>query len=279
VKKGIASAGFTLVELLISLVIGTILTAGAGAFFIQGSNQYSNLISQNAASQNLIQAAFYLRFYLNQAVKTQCFGVAPFAAIPDPYTLTNVGGGDPVGVGQGVVDCRNGGVAWTPNQYNALAIYNRETGGSSATNGPPYVSVFQGVGIYFLPPVGTSTGVLIFSLAAPGTKTISSASGITISNLVDIQVLPNSISTASNGAIESMTYQLRTRYFLSGGGLQTYLPVPPPGQAPYRDLSLSVQIGFHDNWLGISLDGTGTAQRLDGGIYYFRFSYPSYLMQ
>src|SRR4051812_15368377 len=92
-------SGQTLIELLISVAIGGILSLAMASVFTFGVNQFNSLMEQNTAEESLLQTAYYLRFYLAQALKTRCVNF-----IPNSFTMSDDGTA-PVGLAAGNFDC------------------------------------------------------------------------------------------------------------------------------------------------------------------------------
>jgi hypothetical protein len=194
-------------------------------------------------------------------------------------TLTNIATVPPFGIGEGQVDCRSA-VTWTAGVQNALAVFIRESGGALPTTnitGGTVTSNFTGTGIYFTPATATSDGTLTIAQSPTGTVALSSANSISIGHLVDIQTVASSIGQTQGPdfRLESIAYTLTARHFLTNANVKNYLPSASGYGLPYNNLTMTVNIGLHDNWLGVSMDGTGSTQRLNGTLYYFRFATPT----
>jgi len=263
------SLGMSLVEVLIALGIGGFVILGISSANTYVSNWYYQSVEENTAEENLLLAAFHLKQFLGQAVEVICSG----GPLPSPVVL-GINNAIPPYIGEGKVDCTYT-VAAAVGNPSALAIFNRETGGvTSLVAGNFPSSQFVGSGIYFQPPAGKQSGVLSFAQAPPGSSTISLASALSLDHIVDIQALQFAISTS--GRLETITYRLTARYMLQEGGTTSvsYLVIPPVGSTPYKNVTLDVDIGLRDNWLAPSVSGSGTSERLHGGLYYFRTIVP-----
>ncbi|MCC6277128.1 MAG: prepilin-type N-terminal cleavage/methylation domain-containing protein, partial [Oligoflexia bacterium] len=64
--------GQTLTEMMMAVAIGSIVSLGVASVFTYGMRQFAVLREQNLTQENLLQAAYYTRSFLSQAVKTTC---------------------------------------------------------------------------------------------------------------------------------------------------------------------------------------------------------------
>jgi len=271
---------------MVTIAVVAILGVAVASAFTFGAQQFASLQEMNQAQTNVQRAAYYLKLFMSNALKVQCSGVSPMGA---PLSLTDVSGLDPQLVADGLVDCV-GSNPWPKlNNVYALAAFYRENAGYNLATGPTAVtSQYQAVGIYFQPPNGTdyNMGILGFASEIGGApNSVSSKNNVVVvDHISNIQVTNYSTTPVIKGIttynmLTSITYQITTRYF-NGRGNRNFAPgVPAGGDATPVDVVEQINIALHDNYLGSDLtdSANGTAQRLNGGVYYFKFVVPSFL--
>jgi hypothetical protein len=288
---------------MITVAIVSILGLGIASAFTFGATQFALLQEENMAQTNVQQAAFLLRLFMTNAVKVQC-AATPSGALLDPNPLTGnpVTGFIPGGVLDGTIDCRalgtpnavgTAGNPWLSTQASALGIFYRE---NYAFNVPTSAtSNYQAVGVYYQAPDGSDNnmGNLIFSTPGAGVAggSVSSTAGTTIiiDHISNIQILGfattpvlNTTTGLTFNMLQTITYQITARY-MSTQGFRDYSPaytttgVQNAGYAMVNDVVQQVQVSFIDNYLGpdLSSPATPTSQRLNGGIYYYKFMAPA----
>jgi type II secretory pathway pseudopilin PulG len=283
----------SLIELMVAVGIGGIVTLGIAGVFSYGIQQFQLLVDQNKTEESLLLASYYTRFYLTNALDTGCGAVAPTWSFPNPQYQT------PAANPQGRVHCAltdSTGGSWPvmmPNTSGLFAIFFRESGGADATdpNGIAYSDIRPSA-VAFRPPCSTATdatcladpksGRLYFVSAPAGGGLALTDGGLWFDRLVDfaIQGTPRS---SGNGRLQSLDIHIIARYFKSTTGRRGYerFATNMSGQmtanglqANYRDVDMVVSVGFRDNALGNSLTGMNQQERLHGGLYYFRTFLP-----
>jgi len=277
--------GSSLTELMVTVGIVGIIGIGAASAFTFAATQFGMLREENSAETSLQEAAYYLKLFMTNALKVQCAA----GALGNPNPLANTTGLDPAGVDDGLIDCR-AGVAWPSTQASALGIFYRENAAFVANTSAS--STYQGVGVYYQAPDGTDNnmGNLIFASqgAAATTFVSSTVNTIVIDHISNIQIVgvqtaPILFGGVTYNMLETITYQITARYPRTYG-IRDYAPTysasgaQTAGHALVVDITQQVQIAFHDNYLGPDLTGnpaTPTAQRLNGGIYYYKFISPA----
>ena len=306
--------GQSLIEIIVALAIGGIVSLGVATVFTFAIQQFTLMIDQNEAEGNLLQAAYYFRSFVGQAVKTNCcrgancVGGGAMSTIPnapapapilglDPAYQSSVGEVPPVGVPRGFLDCRTGTYG-NPNVtmlgspaagLHTLGLFIRESGINATTS-------YMATGIYFDTnnparwngdagaPGSLKGNVLHFSSSPIGGVVSSTNNSIKFDHIVDVSVVnvQTSAFTTAGGVneqiVQSITYRIRARYHKSVTGTRDWGNYdnsnPPAGSAIFRDISMDVTVGLRDNWLGISLAGTGLPERLNGSLYYFKLVAP-----
>lgn len=119
------SKGVSLVELMMTVTIGVIVSLGIASVFVFAMQQFVMLVEKNAAEESALQSAFYLRQYLSQAVELNAVN----AINASNWTC-------PGSAGCGVIDVNfrlldenaSGPVQANPDQGNftRFAVFNRE---------------------------------------------------------------------------------------------------------------------------------------------------------
>ncbi len=292
--------GFTLGETAVSLGIVSVTVLVAISVLTLIVQHFQVMVAQNEAEQNLMQAAYYLRAFGAQAVKTRCSQVNSAANVPSaisnsswPRPLAiypNVAGvPDDLRyapeVPAGVMDCRfnSADPAIMASVMSPLALFVREGGGGGLA---APASNYLATGFFFEPPkvVGNkaTSGVLYLAqnFLGPGNNLVVDRSSLFFDKLVEVRVSnvhPQMSPVFPSTPLQSLTITLTARYFKSNNGIHDYRPV---GQlnaalvAPFRDITMSVNVGLRDNWLGMSQTGTATSERQNGGVYYYGFWTP-----
>jgi hypothetical protein len=178
--------------MMMAVAVGSIVSLGVASVFTYGLKQFNVLREQNLAQENLLQAAYYLRSYLSQAVKTTCcegadcytFNAAGnnFAAIGAAFDPGTPGANvtpptsmdptatpraataaiDPMDYPVGVVDCRAEAAAnYTAGAKNPIGLFVRESGrlnGANMGTQTP-ISMYLATGLYFKAPTAPAAGV------------------------------------------------------------------------------------------------------------------------
>lgn len=185
---------------------------------------------------------------------------------------------------------------------NLFAAFFRETAGMAAA-ATAAVSVYRDMAIYFLTPGPDNTaecptcapgsGAIYFVLGdGTGANLVYNQNSVSFDRLVGITVtrklddnnniVPNVMDEPLNttsGIIKPLRMaevRVTARYFKSLNGNRSYARGADNGingNAPYRDISLVVGIGFRNNWLGTG--GTNISQRLYGGLYFYDYKTPN----
>jgi hypothetical protein len=188
-----------------------------------------------------------------------------------------------------------------PPRMNIIANFIRDAGDGPA--GGPYYSQYLPSVILFSPPsrptdpiynsgTGNKSGVLWFFQASAGTANLdtSRTAFMKFDHIVDVGVVQNTVDpnnpypTGDDVSTQPGTQNLRSlsirivaRYHLSATGIKDYrsgIRNPAPGYATYKDIEMTVPIGFRNNYLGVSSTGSGSSERLYGSLYFFKFSAP-----
>jgi len=289
--------GTTLVELMVSVAIGALVTLGIAMVFVYAVNQFNLLVDENDAEEQLLSASYFSRLYFSQAVTTQV------GTVTDPIFTDTSGNAvstyaDPL---KGTIACGmafdantdfNGTIATAagakPEDANQalVAVFRRENGDFSSGVGKSYFVV---TAVYFRPPQGypgnpgNQSGALTFVsglTAANLNLANSTAGGVRLDHISSFRIDCSAAPETSNAQV--VTINIGTRYFKDiDRSRWNYLPRsggqagPPAGIPSYRDVTFSTSIGLRDNNLGQSLTGlTGQAELLHGGVYYLKFSAP-----
>jgi hypothetical protein len=212
----------------------------------------------------------------------------------------------PLGIPVGVVDCRSVDLT-TSNSWGSamkpLAIFVRENG-----DGNPPTTSYLATGIFFQKPtapvagVAGAPGVLYFADADGAGAIDANADKTFYDHFVNIGVEQNpavgggggpatplpqgsGASTApapptGSGAITSIDFHLRVRYFkkVSDPAQVDYRPEAAMSVNTFRDVDMVVSIPFRNNIIGFLSNGAAgqTAERIHGGLYYFKFASPPF---
>lgn len=295
--------GFSLVELMMSSGVSIVVGLGLIATLNFAVERVSLVAEQVKAEESLAFAGYQLSKYLSQAVKLRCCrgpncmtngGVA--SPIPHP-TFNQVDiGGEPVGIADGVIDCRAGSTTgYVGARQHALALFTREVG-IARPDGSAY-SQYRGSAIYFVPAlqdaqsgysgIGDNSGRIEFLDAAPGAAFQQTSN---FDRMVWIGVnegfpggVPNGVADIDEAApvfpggpsyLRSMSFRLTARYFEAASrGAYHYRPAAP--LVPHRDVSTVVTILFRNNRIGTSTLNGVTSERPLGQIYFFRTLAPT----
>ncbi|MCC6276343.1 MAG: hypothetical protein IT289_00355, partial [Oligoflexia bacterium] len=287
---------------------------GVASVFTYGMRQFAVLREQNLTQESLLQAAYYTRSFLSQAVKATCcqgntcynfsnpVSNPNYQAIADtfsPSTPSTTGNLDPAGFPVGAIDCRNEAAGnFASGAKSTFGIFARESGrlngGTVATAVPE--SLFLATGIYFKAPTAPVGGVGQSGVLYLGTGTAANPStmmtderALFFDRLVNVGVIPGSVKMSANPLnisgtdtyypIQSMDLRLVARYFNDFSNID-YRPGIAAGA--YRDIEMIVSIGFRNNVISMTADGSvvsgsqlTTPERLHGGLYYYRLAAPT----
>lgn len=265
--------GFSLIEVMIAAGIGTIVSAGIATVFIFALEQFTVLVEQNATEESLLWAAYNTRAYLSQAVDIRVqdppmpmplnVGAAPnYGRILRQFDSTTVGAGT----------------------FNLIAGFQREVGDGSGGG----ASIFRATSIWLVTPSATAVGnsqqpwggILFFSEGgAPGLGDLW-FDRISYFALQDVECTDPNPALCNGFPIKSATVVIRARYFKTVKKDQWFYRTSnpmPAGIGGYRDIEMTVKVGFRNNILlgaGQSRVGGTTAERLHGGLYFFRMPLP-----
>jgi prepilin-type N-terminal cleavage/methylation domain-containing protein len=128
--------GFSLLEMMISVAIGLMVSAGIASVFVFSMQQLNLLIEKNETEQAVLQTAFYLQRYLSQASNIQAVReVTPLSPVATPASPGFVD----VVAGEGQLDydfdtgaLNDGGPGYKYKSgvgtYYNFAVFNREAG-------------------------------------------------------------------------------------------------------------------------------------------------------
>ncbi len=268
--------GFSLVEVMVATGIGTIVSAGIAAVFIFAIEQFTVLVEQNAAEESLLWAAYNTRSFLSQAIDLEVHAADLTSSIP---------AGQKGQVLSSYTSASDGTI-------KTLAIFNREMSTAAGATGSNLFST----GVFFINPTTTPVagnqqpwgGVLIFDMGSNTDNPMwPSLSDLWFDRISEFRIqdvecaLPGQSGAGCEGSnAKSATVVIKARYFKNAKREQwIYAPTIPAGTviAPYRDIEMTVKVGFRDNVLLNSAGsrvGSTTDERLHGGLYFFRMILP-----
>jgi hypothetical protein len=306
--------GLSLVELLISAGIGSIVAVAIAFVMFYVAQQFQILVAENQVQQDVMQAAYYTRYFLSQAIELRGSNTAvagsPFKATPmapPPGVTASTGyiGGQPTDIDGPCTNCPGyrSGTFVQNGSVDLVAYFNADLGGAGRdTNGAMMGgSKFVPGAIFFRRPDANSTagldasGAIVFNREEFGAgNTIAKTASFNDLvfpgivrfeiDVVPLEYTPNATDPLSGpqGPAKTCSVTIVGRYFKTTDRLLWNFhplanqPSGPVVTAPYKDFPITFSMGFRNNALRPSqIAGPGVVERLHGNLYYYRMSAPS----
>jgi hypothetical protein len=244
--------------------------------FVFAIEQFTVLVEQNAAEESLLWAAYNTRSFMSQAVDLEVH------ASPVSTSITFPAKGQ---ILDSFTSASDGAI-------QTVAAFGREM---SSAAGASSSTIFS-TGIFFVNPSSTPVGsnaqpwggVLIFDMGSAGGA--GGAMWPTLGDLwfdrisefkiQDVEcAIPGATGAGCIGSnAKSATVIIKARYFKNAKRDQwIYGTAGAATVAPYRDIEMTIKVGFRDNVLLNSAGsrvGSTTDERLHGGLYFFRMMLP-----
>lgn len=283
------SDGFSLIEVVVAVGIGGIISSVVATIFVFAVEQFTVLVEQNAAEESLLWASYTTRAFLGQAVDLK---VTSGSAIDPDITPTESGR---------ILSQYSSTDAFRIGNTAAVAVFGRENMTGVSTNAMTS-DIYASAVFVFSPPItptGSSAapvgGAIYFDPGAPVSATMSATQNdvwfdrISEFRIEDVECVTD-VGTAQGSACngwtaKSATIVIKARYFKTARRnrwIWQQMSVIPAGTdvGPFRDVEMSIKVGFRNNLL---LGGTSGPQsrvgmegqeRLHGGLYFFRMTLP-----
>lgn len=263
--------GFTLMETVIALAIGTIVATLAATLITLLSNRFNELTGRLDAQVTAAHAEVVLRSYFSQAVNIVDTGLttntipSPAGEIRDNITYTTISA--------------------APADWTTLAIFWRENSTGQATTN---FSALRQTVMWFRRPTLTTSGVLVISSRlADGTgNPVAPVLGDDVIDRVSELTITKNIT---RNVVASVDINLAIRYFYSQAGGFNWCPALDVQsgahgcgavKSNFKDLKRSFRITVMDNL--VKADGvadpnspTKSEERVSGGIYFFKLINPA----
>ncbi len=275
--------GFSLVELMVAMGIGTIVSLGVSTLFIFAVEQFTILVEQNNTEEELLWASYHTRSFLSQAVGLR----TPDPAIPNEIE----GAGDgPEGLNVNHFQVSGGGAATqgvilenyisstdfdtagNSLDIDLITLFPRENGfptgsGNAFTGSKLFTSA-----IYFQRPTIGTAGKIYFIVGREGTganlEMFPTDNEIVYDKITEFDLTTDVVEGTPAGNPEiakSASIRIVGRYFRTADrNLQVWCP--GPGSDPsapiygalcspfssrtnFRDIEMIVNVGFRNNAL------------------------------
>lgn len=309
-KKIPNNKGVSLIELLVTVAIGLVVSGGIASVFVFAMQQFTILVEKNQAEEDSLRMNFYLRRYLSQAVdlnavttiSTGAFGGGT-GQIDVDFELLVPSSSDMAGAGDS-------------GAFARFAIFNREAAlFSTGTNQLPAAgSEMRQTGIFLkdtdadAPTPDRRAGAMIFDIGTPhGSQMVPNVSDVFLTRLHNFRVqrvVCNGVgggyavevvnyatghiekclsSTWAPGGqtfkVKTITLETFTRYFKTSNkdSWNFRAPVGGGNVGPYYDLVQTIKINFKNNALtNQSLtSGPNKEERVHGSVYFYDFFIPA----
>ncbi|WP_413559285.1 type II secretion system protein J [Bdellovibrio sp. HCB209] len=269
--------GFSLIELFISIIIGSVVMYGVGALISMASNQNEALTNKIQSESELNEISFYLKYIASMGINVED---------GSQWNLTNwnaSGAYQNTGLIKTNYRASNG---FNPSTATAsidtIGVFLRDNLPSNYTAVPSVADRFLPTGIYFQRPTVKTFGILYIDLGRPqgsGTVSVSpSRDDLWFGSIVDFQVAeaelipfdmifpdrPITQITAPNDKyrIASLAFKITVReYMPQTNSKRDFTWCPPEIQrtsplcttsSPYKDVERVVRVSFRNNVLGFS---------------------------
>ncbi|QLY25565.1 prepilin-type N-terminal cleavage/methylation domain-containing protein [Bdellovibrio sp. KM01] len=264
--------GFSLVELLLSVVLGSVLMYGVGALISMATNQNEAITNRIQSESELNEISFYLKHFASQGINVE------------DGSGKNLNNWSPSGTSQNTGFVRADYLASTgfnpataTASIDTIGIFLRDTLISTYTSVPSVGDRFLPTGIYFQKPTAKTFGILYIDLGrsqAAGTVSISpTRDDLWFGSIVDFQATEKEVerfdqnnpdqdpSTSSRYRLSSVTFKVTVREYLPQTNSKrdfTWCPPAAMTQAackttsPYKDVERVIRVVFRDNVLGFS---------------------------
>ncbi len=300
----------TLIELIVTIAIGLIVSAGIASVFVFAMQQFTILVEKNQAEENALLMNYYLRRFLSQAVDMNAMSAID-------TSLLGSGSGQ-IDINFELLNPSQAGIAsGDTGAFTRFAIFNREAAlyNTGANQLPAGGSDIRQTGIFLrdtnsqanaiLPD--ESSGAIIFDIHTdPASPMVPSANDMFLTRLHNFRVQRVNCNGSNGFAVEVVNYangnilkclpsgwapaggrfrvktitvETVTRYFRSANkGMWNYrAPIGGPPAAPYRDIIQTIKINMKNNGLtDQSLTGrSGREERVFGSVYFYDYFIPS----
>ncbi|WP_413583104.1 type II secretion system protein J [Bdellovibrio sp. HCB288] len=264
--------GFSLIELLLSVVLGSILLYGVGALISMATNQSESLTNRIQSESDLNDISFYLKHFASQGINVE------------DGSGRNLNNWNSTGSSQNTGFVRADYLASAgfnananPAPVDTVGIFLRDNMHSEYTAVPSLGDRFLPTGIYFQRPTAKTFGVLYIDLGrsqAAGTVTIGpSRDDLWFGSIVDFQATERQVTRfdmnnpdqdpalSSRLRLSSVTFKITVREYLGQeNSKRDYTWCPPAAMtqaeckttSPYKDVERVVRVTFRDNVLGFS---------------------------
>ncbi|MCB0394009.1 MAG: prepilin-type N-terminal cleavage/methylation domain-containing protein [Bdellovibrionales bacterium] len=290
IRENLTQSGFSLIELMVAVGIGTIVALGISTLFIFAVEQFTILVEQNNTEEEMLWASYHTRSFLSQAVQLQTRNATATGGID--YTT-------PTFNNQGYV-VRNydsqsffaGDVAGTSIPVDLIAVFARENGFASSA-GFAGSSLYNSA-IFFQRPLIGLPGKLYFIVGSPtsaaGGSMVPADDQIVYERIVEyaISTVDVPVSGGTPNVSKAATVTITGRYFrTSDRNRQLWCPSANSatagcGNTVYRDITMTISVGFRNNALlncadlanTVGCSGTDYRERLHGGLYFYKMAIP-----
>jgi prepilin-type N-terminal cleavage/methylation domain-containing protein len=286
--------GVTMIELMVAVAIGGILSVVLATFFTFTVEQFYSMIDQNDTEQSLLMSSYYVRASVAQAVKTMNASTVNFTGAADATTFpTDV----PVGYFNTFyqcndIDCNTMTTNWPAGwpagvPVTPLAIFAREAGTVSSN----YVLT----GLFYIPPNGATSGRIYVAQIPSGAPFVLTNANLMnhfyfdhivafgIASGANAVTNGNALTTlpAPNTPLSNVAIYIRARFFRAGSAGKDYSSDPAvarlavPGGTNFIDINTTVNVSLRNNIVGANVNGTGVNERPSNGLYFYQFLTPS----
>ncbi|WP_413576492.1 type II secretion system protein J [Bdellovibrio sp. HCB290] len=268
----VGQQGFSLIELLLSCVIGSVLLYGVGTLISMATNQSESLTNRIQSESELNDISFYLKHFASQGINVE------------DGSGKNLNNWNSTGSSQNTGFVRadylasalfNANATTTP--IDTVGIFLRDNMHSDYTAVPSLGDRFLPTGIYFQRPTAKTFGVLYIDLGrsqAAGTVSISpTRDDLWFGSIIDFQVTEKQVTRfdmnnpdqdpllSNRLRLAAVTFKITVREYLPQENSKrdyTWCPAAAMTLAackttsPYKDVERVVRVTFRDNVLGFS---------------------------
>ena len=297
--RQLKEAGFTLVELMITVTLTSFIALAISSVFIFSAEQFNTLVQQHKTEEAMLFASYHIRSYLSQSVNMQLVGTA--GGTPECHLeSTHITG--TANTDRGFIVGYNTACSSSAPETALVALFPREN--SFKYNS---VDLFETSIFYQRPDSNNPSrpGRLMFGLGTRTSRTTTflhsphSSNNIIYEGLSDfeIRIAPPNIKLVPvcdpGGCLEkpmlrTAQVHFKFRYFLftegSGGNFYDY--ISDIREVNAKEVENTIDINFHNNTMA-KCDGMGTGctevtgtekERIFGPIYFYKLVIPAGLL-
>ncbi len=264
--------GFSLVELLLSVVLGSVLMYGVGTLISMATNQNEAITNRIQSESELNEISFYLKHFASQGINVEDGSGRNLNNWNSTGSSQNTGF-----VRADYLASAGFNPATATASIDTVGIFLRDSLISTYTSVPNVGDRFLPTGIYFQKPTVKTFGVLYIDLGrsqAAGTVSISpTRDDLWFGSIVDFQATEKEVERfdmnnpdqdpdkSNRYRLASVTFKITVREYLpQNNSKRDYTWCPPAAMSqsacattsPYKDVERVIRVVFRDNVLGFS---------------------------